>query len=255
MKIGISALGYECKEHLEEVLKPWLSDKVNAEVIISAAHGVFPETHSLGFSTVSTDGTVQELLELERKGIIAKASIADRPMYEKDLRNLTLATLFDSGVDYLWMLDLQDEIYSVKEINQILEYISDPSLNTNCWFKLRFKNYVFDDNSYIDDFTAPRIWRNDRCGGILGFHYDNEITYNNGAKQDVLFHSVVPKEVAFIKHFSWIGSPEFLKRKINFQRLHYGQCSYQWNQEKNCLEFDDNYYLKNKLTKPTVYKD
>ncbi|PYX04819.1 MAG: hypothetical protein DMG85_16700, partial [Acidobacteria bacterium] len=45
MRIGVCGIGYQCAEHLADVLKPWLALKESGQhqVLISVAHGVFPE--------------------------------------------------------------------------------------------------------------------------------------------------------------------------------------------------------------------
>lgn len=253
MKIGVSAIGYECEEHLHKVIAPWNNHKINAEVHISVSHGVFPETAKLGFPIKSTDGTLVELNKYYMAGIVGKVTVTEQPTFEKDLRNLTLPYLFDKKVDLLWLLDLQDEIYTVDQINAIIKYVEENPFNT--WFKINFKNYVFDYNTYVNDFTAPRVWRTDRCGGIKEFYYDNEIVYNNGVAANDLPNELVPRDVAFVKHLSWVGSPEYLKRKINFQKIHYGDCSYAWDEQANKLIFNEEYFKKFNKEKPNTFKD
>lgn len=252
MKIGVTTIGYQCAEHMDKVLEPWLNLKEH-EVFISASHGVFPETHTLGYPLLSTDGTIEKLEDYKAKGSIHDLTITDKPTYEKDLRNITLSYLFKQNIDFLWLLDLQDEIYTATQINAILNYATENPFSS--WFKIKFKNYVIDNTHYVDDFVAPRLWRTDRCLGLKEFYYDNEMTYNNGARQEAIPSDVVPKEVAFIKHLSWVGSPEYLKRKIAFQHKHYGLCSYRWNDETNQIELNDEFYLKYNKAKPVIYSE
>jgi hypothetical protein len=233
MKIGISAIGYECAEHLDTVLKPWINckklcnEQSGDQFIISASHGVFPETNKLGFPIYSTDGTIEKLQNYEKNNDLDYFQITNSPTFEKDLRNITLQYLFHQEIDILWLLDLQDEIYTEAQIYNILNYVEN---NEADWFKINFKNYIFDNNSYVDDFIAPRIWKNYTNNGINCFYYDNEILFNNGLKAQDVKNITIPKDIAFIKHLSWVGSKDYLKRKINFQKIHYGLCSYKWNE-------------------------
>ena len=254
-KIGISAIGYECKEHLWKVLQPWreVRSKYPNQFFISVAHGVFPETKSLGFPIFSTDGTIEDLETCYNSGIIDSLKILQDPAYEKDIRNVTLPFLFSKDIDYLWLLDLQDEIYTEKEIIDIISFVELENFIPT--FKINFKNYVFDSNHYVDDFIAPRIWNNKAHKGIDQFYYDNEILFKDGLKADQLSTKVIPQNIAFVKHLSWVGSKEYLNRKIEFQKKHYGQCSYIWNNEKDCLDFDLSYYKKYNIHLPKVYKD
>jgi hypothetical protein len=254
-KIGISAIGYECKEHLEKVLSPWrkLRLKYPNQFFISVAHGLFPETSDLGFPILSTDGTIEDLENYYNSGIIDNLYILQEPAYEKDIRNVTLKSLLSIDIDYLWLLDLQDEIYTEKEILSIISFIENEEFIPT--FKINFKNYVFDMNHYVNDFIAPRIWNNKLHKGVDKFFYDNEIIFNDGSRADQLSTKIIPNNIAFIKHLSWVGSKEYLTRKIEFQKRHYGQCSYLWNNEKDCLDFDLTYYKKYSKLRPEVYKD
>ncbi len=75
-KIGITAIGYDCKEHLENVFKPWelvkegfLYDFVES-VHVGFTHGCFVETAQLGFPVMSTDGTIEFLKQKKEEGFI-----------------------------------------------------------------------------------------------------------------------------------------------------------------------------------------
>jgi hypothetical protein len=254
-KIGISAIGYECKEHLWNVLAPWrnLRSEYPNQFFISVAHGIFPETRSLGFPILSLDGTTADLEMGYNSGIIDNLNILQYPAYEKDIRNQTLPFLFSKDIDYLWLLDLQDEIYTEQEILSILSFISTENFIPT--FKINFKNYIFDLSHYIDDFIAPRIWNNKLYDGVDKFFYDNDVIFKNGSRADHLPTKLIPNNIAFVKHLSWVGSKEYLNRKIEFQKKHYGHCSYFWNHDKDCLDFDLNYYQKYNKELPTVHKD
>jgi hypothetical protein len=253
MKIGISAIGYECEEHLDKVLNPWFDFKSkHNNIYISVTHGVFPETHKLGYPIYSKDNTIQKLHKYENDKKIDYFQILDTPTFEKDLRNSTLQFLFYNKIDLLWLLDLQDEIYTEDQIYNIINYVEKSNKD---WFKINFKNYVFEEDIYVDNFIAPRIWKNYTNDGINQFYYDNEIIFNNGKEAQSLEYDIIPKEIAFIKHLSWVGSKEYLNRKINFQKMHYGNCSYSWNDQTNKLEFNMDYYSKINEKPPIIYKD
>ena len=253
-KIGISAIGYQCAEHMDKVLAPWLdfNSKYN-NIIISVAHGLFPETQKLGYPIFSTDGTIEKLKEYESKKLIKKFTLLESPTFERDIRNFTLPHLLDSDIDYLLLLDLQDEIYTEENIINILNFAKRESFVS--FFKINFKNYVIDNHHYVDDFTAPRLWNNKLNKGVKHFYYDNEILFNNGKKADDTSCILIPKNIAFVKHLSWVGSKEYLQRKIEFQKIHYGHCSYKWDSKKDQLALNDEYYLKYNLQKPTIYND
>src|ERR1017187_10484432 len=123
MKIGISAIGYNCAEHLDKVLAPWLRKDYDFEIILSISHGLFPEYEKLGFTIESKDATIQKLKEYKSKGLINSFTVLNNSMYEKDIRNTTLPDLLTHNIDYLWLLDLQDEIYTPDDIKKIVTFI------------------------------------------------------------------------------------------------------------------------------------
>lgn len=253
MKVAISAIGYECMEHLSEVLRPWEDLRISGKLdfFLSVAHGVFPETHQLGFGIESQDGSHDHIQDFP---IVDNFVFLKDPTYEKDIRNSTLPYLFDKGFDLLWLLDLQDEIYTSVEILRIIDFVFDPINKDIDWFKINFKNYVFENSCWIDDFVVPRIWKNptrDKVG-IKRFHYDNDIEYKDNSLAANRPFKIVPKNIAFIKHLSWVGSKEYLQRKINFQKIHYGACSYAWDEERGRLTFNDEYYIKYNKVKPEL---
>lgn len=255
MKIGVTSIGYECVEHMDKVLEPWLDLKYNdndLDIVIGASHGVFPETNKLGYSVYSLDGTIQKLQQLNDKKDIDYIHISPVPIYEKDLRNSNVQFLLSQNIDLLWLLDLQDEIYTVQQIKEIVRYVESSDKD---WFKINFKNYVFNDSTYIDDFVVPRIWKNNVNEGIMGFYYDNDIVYNNQKPANDLPFEIIPRDIGFIKHLSWVGSKEYLLRKIEFQKIHYGDCSYSWDDAKNCLSFNEEYYSKFNKDKPQLFKE
>ena len=136
-KIGISAIGYQCAEHLDKVFAPWIDfNKKYNNIIISASHGLFPETEKLGFPIKSTDGTIEKLKEYESKNLINQFIFLETPTFERDIRNSTLPFLLSKDIDYLLLLDLQDEIYTEKNIIDICNFITRE--NFVSFFKINF---------------------------------------------------------------------------------------------------------------------
>jgi hypothetical protein len=46
-----------------------------------------------------------------------------------------------------------------------------------------------------------------------------------------------------------------LKRKLNFQSLRYGVCSYAWDEDNDKLKLNEEFYSKFNLPKPVLNKD
>ena len=81
---------------------------------------------------------------------------------------------------------------------------------------------------------------------MAGFYWDNDMSYEyNG--QMISYENMeletIPKEVAYIPHYTWLND-RIGKRKVEYQHKHFGHCSYKWNHEKHCLEFDESFYKK-----------
>lgn len=256
MRIGVSGIGYQCGEHLAEVLQPWFDLRTHGQhkISISLAYGIFPEVYAISQTNLETpDSSLASLRKYLSQKKIDSLFVSPEPKYEWNLRTRTLPCLVEGQIDLLWLLDLQDEIYCVDEISRIVNFIEDRQ--DILWFRVNFKNYAFTCDSYIEDFIVPRIWRARIPASIRCFHYDNSVTYEDGQKQEGLPHCTIPKSIAFPKHLSWVGSPEYLKKKIAFQRLHYGICSYKWDEETNRLQFNEDYYRRLGKKMPTVYKE
>ncbi len=256
MRIGVCGIGYQCAEHLADVLKPWLELKESRkhEIVISVAYGIFPEVYAITERASEVpDNSIASLRAYLSDDKIDALYIPPEPKYEWDLRTSTLPVLLRRQVDLLWLLDLQDEIYSVDEIVRTIDFME--SHQEIVWVAIHFKNYAFAFDSYVDDFVAPRVWRSRIPASIRCFHNDNSITYEDGQKQENLRHCAIPRNLAFPRHLSWVGTPEYLKRKIRYQNLHFGICSYKWDEEKNCLQFNEEYYLRTGKTIPKVHRD
>lgn len=259
-RIGITSLGYQCVEHLDRVFDLWrkikkegvLSDVIE-DVFISTAHGCFHETAKIGYPLFSNDGTIEKFEQLHKEGVIDQLQIFDHPRFEFEFWNSNLPFLFEKKVNLLFMLNM-DEVWSEEELRAALLFISQKP-HTN-YFKVNFKNYVFDFNSYVKTFIVPRFWRADKNGGIKGFHFDDELTFADGKRDVQCPHWVIPFETCAPKHFSWVSNtPGYLKRKCEFQNEHYKECSYQWDNQAEQLIFNADYYAKRNIAPPQVFKD
>lgn len=254
-KILLIGLGWNCREHLEKVLEPWISLKKEFpdNIFFSVSYGQFPEVAQLNLSQVS-DGSLDVLNWHQQNGNIDSLFVAQTPMYEHELRNASLSKAKVEDYDLVWLLDLQDEIYTRENIMAILKFV-DNNLEYD-WFKLSFKNFFRDEKTYYRPlFTAPRLWLAKRNGNVGGFFYDNDMVYREGLEQRLVPYTTVPEDVALIKHFSWNGSKQRLKAKIAFQIIHYQTSSFRWDNEKNELTFNENYYKERGESVPELFQD
>jgi len=168
---------------------------------------------------------------------------------------LSLQHLLSHDIDYVWILD-QDEFYSEEDIKNCIEHIEEnPDI---CTFKVNFKNFVFSKSQYVDNFNPPRIFKVNLNGqkSLSHFYYENDVVYNiNNQLIDYKNLSMleIPKDKCFPDHYSWVGSPEFLKAKVKYQLKRYnGICSYEWDEENNKLSFREEFFKKFNQKKPEV---
>lgn len=260
---GILGCGFECKELIDDVLAPWIHLKNDTncpyKFIFSFVHGQFKEY-------VDLDGLKKPYVPdwaIEYKEHI-DIFITPEPGTELELRNLALRPLIQAGCDLIYLLDLQDEVYKVSEIQKSLKFVdANPFI---CWFKGSFKNYVFDHKHYLSTpFTAARIYRVKYQEWRLGaFRHDNEMVYYKrspdslGRPENTIDHLqlpnlTIPKNICWVSHYTWPSNARG-KSKYFYQVKRWGAdlCSYKWNNEKNCLEFNPAYYIRTNQSVPEV---
>jgi hypothetical protein len=258
LKIGITCIGYECLEHVDRTLEPWLkirNNEIKSDLIesveIGISHGCFEETAQLGYPIKSQDGTLEKFSAMRSSGQIDHLFIHDNPKKEYDMWTENFVAM-QERIDMLVLLPI-DEVWTVQEIENTLRFIQFNELAD--YFKINFKNYCIDFNTWVDDFIVPRFWFTKRQGGLKGFYKDDLVEYNNGKKDVQCSHLVVPTNLAFPKHYSWVGSKEYLQRKLKFQGLRYGDCSYAWDEATDRLKLNDEFYRKFGRPKPILKHD
>jgi hypothetical protein len=246
--VGVLLCAHSCERHLEECLRPWLNLGAN----ISAVSVPFEEYKGKNIP----DDRSQEILQSH--GI----SFFDAPKFipEAQARNMPLNFLRQQEVELVWLLD-GDEIYTEEEIENILAFVNNPINKFNQWFRVNFKNYVFDGKKWIDGFHPPRIYRMDRLGN---FYWDNDIDFypnsdNVPVKQEKVANTEIPRSVAHVRHMTWLNTPEG-KRKVLYQEEHFSKngkncCSYSWDSEKDCLTLNRDFYKHHKVALPELRED
>ena len=259
MKIGITCIGYESKDLLEKCFVPWNQIKADKTLIpevesvrICFAHGCFEETHKLGFPIYSTDKTHELAKEMYDKSLIDDLIIYDTPQKEYVMWTNNLLKLKESGIDLLIMVNI-DEIWEPEEIKKLIKYVKNNELVD--YFKINFKNYCIDYKTWVDDFIVPRVWFVNKNKGLKRFYQDELVEYEDGTRDVNRSHMTVPKHLIFPKHYSWVGTSDYLKRKLEFQRLRFGICSYSWDQVNDKLQLNDEFYNKFGVPKPSLNKD
>jgi hypothetical protein len=162
---------------------------------------------------------------------------------EDEQRNTCLNYLKRHNCDLLWVID-GDEEYTVSQIELILEFIKknqEPD-----YYSVNFKNLTIYEHLFID-YTHGRIsWMN-RHGGPAYFYFDNQLLYMDETNFNQATSMEIPKNVAYVKHYSWLSDDTRSLDKIPYQKIRYVgsknqhpeecRCQFEWNEEKNQLEF------------------
>lgn len=236
-RFGILGCFYDCENYLPEVLSPWFRLKKELNLSITAVNCLFSEYSSLGYK--NEDYLTQEII---KKNQFDYKIISPVPQRESEVRNLALSYLLYENVDFIWLLD-GDEFYTEEQIRRSINFVKK-NIN-NYWFPINFKNYIFDGKQWIDGFCPPRIFNNTLENKIDKFYWDNDIVYSNGKGYKTLKSLEIPREEAHVRHMTWLHSNG--KKKVEYQQKHFGHCSYKWNDHKNELEFDLDFYSKRGL--------
>tara|TARA_Y100000356_G_scaffold121822_1_gene115460 strand:- start:2022 stop:2777 length:756 start_codon:yes stop_codon:yes gene_type:complete len=248
-KYGIIYCAYNTEDYVLESIDPFLKRDNH---IVSAVSVPFKEYKGIDCLHDHTTDILRELVEQKKLKYLV-----DSPQYisEAEARNNALFYLKKYNLDYIWLVD-SDEFYTEEHINKIEEYVESSSKNL---FKISLKNHVFDLDHYLEEpFCPPRIFKTNINNTIkmAGFYWDNDMSYEyNG--QMISYENMeletIPKEVAYIPHYTWLND-RIGKRKVEYQHKHFGHCSYKWNHEKHCLEFDESFYKKMNQPIPKVKK-
>jgi hypothetical protein len=260
MRIGILFCAYNCEETVHESLNGWLQAKESKldgnEYIISAVSVPFKEYKDINQNPDNTQYVLGEYVQSNKVDYLVSSP---EFISESEARNLALEPLLTENLDLVILFD-GDEIITTSQISNIINFIRlDPWCS---WFSFSYKNYVFDTNTYlVDPFTPPRAFRVKTNGYILSsFNWDNDTVYKNILNSEYIFFKrlptkVIPTSVAWIKHLTWLNN-EKTKNKIAYQLNHFnGVCSYGWDREKDCLEFNMDFYSKNNIPLPITAKD
>lgn len=243
MKIGIIYCAYGTRDLVAKSLAPWLSFRKShfdgQSVEICAVSVRFADFEG------EDDGT-KELLRTYLNTGDSINHLVDGPdnIPETVARGMALNYLKSKEVDIIWQVD-SDEFYTTQEIRTIVNHIiSNPWIG---WFRLSFKNLVFNEKTYLTEpFTPPRI-HVVKFGGynIHSFSADNDVQYtgvlgNNIIRQEHIPSMLIPKEVCWIRHESWPNN-ERGKKKVLYQQKRWGNaCSFSWDENQGGLIFNPN---------------
>ena len=249
MTIGVLLSAYNSESYIDECLQPWMELKDEFDISFACVSGMYKEYINFGFKS-RNKGTLAKLANYELDFLIATAG-SKSLMDENGSKSAALNAL-KNNCDLVWILD-SDEFYTKQEIKNIINYINNtPEYD---WYSVNLKNSTFEKHLWIDGFCPPRIFRTDRHGGISHFYFDNHIVYNNGDTFDSKPNSNIPRNVAWVKHYSWLTSDTRSKEKVKYQELRFsGACSFSWDDNSERLYFSDSFFNNRGLEKPILHE-
>jgi len=258
MKIGILLTIYNCDKYIDAVLEPWFKLKERYNLVIAANSGMFKDYLSLGLP-YRNEETLEKLSkwDIDFQVTTKGTNLLD----EDESRNTCLNYLKKHNCDLIWYLD-GDEEFTVNQIENILDFINRNQQYD--YFTLSFKNLTFQENYFVDYFRES-IYRTNRHGGISHYYFDSYLTYNDGTVTQSANGCVIPKSLAYIKHYSWLNDDTRSLDKIPYQRMRYVgangdlnedcRCAFEWNQETNSLEFSKSFYSCRNMEIPTLNEE
>ena len=251
MKYGILCNFYGFPQYLDKVLSSWVN--IKHDFIFAASCCKFNEYIDINYINEDKETEIKLKNEYKNKFPFIYSNIISN---DSIVRNYPLKFLLKNNVDYVWILD-EDEFYTIDQINNIVNFIEQQEFIS--YFKINFKNFFNDTDHWVDGFCPPRIFKTQSHNLKLdSFYYENDVYYvdKNNIKIDYkqLSNMTIPKNIAHIDHYSWCGDKTYLQNKIKYQNHRYkGICSYKWNNEKDCLDFNENYYKMTNQTIPQIF--
>ena len=269
-KLGIIYCGFNTESYIIPSLAPWIKarkDKLGGiEYVICAVSVPFVK-----FPAQREDKTLDILMDMRNRGDIDLLIERNDPQHEPEIRWEALKMLKNDtiveggGCDCFCLVD-SDEFYTEDQILRIVQTVQkNPFIP---WFKFSFKNYVFNEKTYlVEPFQPARLFRSkftDQDGEkiIAGFWDDNNVFY---ARSDVrggkLSNNTFPsktigKNTVWIKHLSWLNDSRS-RNKVDYQKSRWGAdlCSFQWDDSRGGLCFNEKYFEKMGLPLPEVGYD
>jgi FkbM family methyltransferase len=248
IKIGVLLSAYNSEDYIDECLEPWISLKSEFDITFACVSGMYKEYLDFGFKS-KNKGTLSKLVKYDLDFLLStgEKSLLD----ENGSKNAALNAL-KSNCDLVWIVD-SDEFYTIENIKNILEFIrKNPKYD---WYSVNLKNSTFERNLWIDGFCPPRIFRTNRNGGMSHFYFDNHITYNDGENFDSKPNTKIPRNVAWVKHYSWLNEDSRSREKIKYQdRRFISGCSFSFNEENEKIYFSDRFYKERGIEEPILHE-
>ena len=244
MKLGLLIAQFNEIEFIKDCLAPWISFRLKNpnKLTISCLDVKFLE-NAVG-KEVSSDGSLEFLQSCYKINDIDNLQIIPTGLKEHEARNYGLKYLLSQDIDYLLTWG-SDEVIGYNQIGSIYDFVAkDPF---TAFFKIRYKNFVGDKNHYVLGFEPPRIFKVKLNGNVKlnEFFWDDDITYVDTTNGSIRSYKDFPSKTIpkiLVNHYTWLNGPRSVA-KIEYQRKHFGHCSYKYN-DKQEISFDPSYYKK-----------
>ena len=253
LKIGVLFTAYNCADYIDESFQPWLNLRKELNLVLAAANGRFIVSPKES-SNIKGSHSLLKLIGKDLDYLLA-SSTKDHFWTEEQSHNYLLNYALDQKVDLVWMVDA-DECYTEKEIKSIINYVQEnPSYNS---YHVQFKNYVFQKPYWQDGFNKSVIYWTNKNQGLQEFYFDNDIIYKNGLRtHEDPNRCIIPKNIAFVKHYSWLEDDSRTKDKIIYQNIKYSgeegaKCGFKYN-KKNRLVYNRLFFEKRGIEMPIVH--
>jgi hypothetical protein len=263
MKIGIIFAVYNCEEHVDDCLRPWINLRESHNLILTATSGRFKPYQDIGIPD-KNEGTLKKLANKKLDFLISTAG--ENLLDEDTSRNTCLDYLKSHECDIVWIVD-GDELYTESQIKGIIDYIErNPDVLS---FSIYLKNYSIRLPYFEPPWARPSIARvNSPYGRINRYYFDSNFDYEDGIHG---INSVetrkVPKNIAFVEHHSWTNK-DYTHDKIRYQEVRYdkwydndGNLTI-WPREARCskksingeIYFNTEYYSIRKEIIPSLHE-
>lgn len=249
MKIGLIFSAFNSEKYIDECLSPWMNLKDKLDITISCTSNMYRDYLNYGINP-DNFGTLRKLINYKLDYLMT--SNGNIYFDENESKNTSLNLLKDK-CDIVWILDA-DEIYTEKQILDIVEFVKN---NPHDWFSVNFKNYTLTDKLWMDGFCPPRIFRTNRYDGIKQFYFDNHIEYNNGDRFDNKLSTSIPRNIAWVTHYSWLSDDSRSQHKIVYQNQRFAgedgvRCAFSLENDK--LVFNQKFYYSRGLSTPVLHE-
>ena len=256
MKIGVLLSAYDSEKYIEQVLEPWISMKENSEhdIVIAASNGQW-----LKFKEAGVEPTIDQTgqILLDSKVDFMYRIVGDNVVSEEESRTILLRYLQYHKCDLIWVLD-GDEEYTILEIERIIDYVTHNS-ETEC-FRINFKNYTLRLPLFLKDFVRATIYRDNIRGGLSEFFFDTDASYHDGSVPDTLNTTIIPRYVAFPKHYTWLKENKRTFEKIVHQEHKYiwggpkgARCAYKIDNDE--IKFNEKFWNQRGLQIPVLKEE